>query len=53
VTVELGSAQTVIGPPTFLALRGRGLILDEAVALTLELALPWLEHRRDELVAPA
>jgi hypothetical protein len=41
----------VIGPPTFFALRGRGLTLDEAAALTQELALPWLKHRRDELVA--
>jgi AcrR family transcriptional regulator len=40
---------SVIGPPTFFALKGRGLALDEAVALTLELALPWLERRRDEL----
>jgi AcrR family transcriptional regulator len=35
----------VIGPPTFFALRGRGLSSDEAVRLSLELALPWLERR--------
>jgi AcrR family transcriptional regulator len=39
---------SVIGPPTFFALKGRGFALDEAVGLTLELALPWLERRRDE-----
>jgi AcrR family transcriptional regulator len=44
---------SVIGPPTFFALEARGLTFDEAVALTLELALPWLEQRRDELVAGA
>jgi AcrR family transcriptional regulator len=38
---------SVIGPPTFFALRGRGLSSDEAVRLSLELALPWLERRRD------
>ena len=36
---------SIIGPPTFFALRGRGLSSDEAVALSLELALPWLEQR--------
>jgi AcrR family transcriptional regulator len=41
----------VIGPPTFFALRGRGLSTEEAVSLTLELAVPWLERRRDELAA--
>ena len=40
---------SVIGPPTFFALRGRGLSSDEAVALSLELALPWLERRREWL----
>ena len=40
---------SVIGPPTFFALRARGLSVDEAVALTLELALPWLERRRREV----
>ena len=43
---------SVIGPPTFFALRGRGLTSDEAVALSLELAVPWLERRRDQLRAP-
>ena len=37
---------SVIGPPTFFALRGRGLAYEDAVALSLELALPWLEQRR-------
>jgi AcrR family transcriptional regulator len=40
---------SIIGPPTFFALKGRGLSVDEAVELTLELALPWLERRRAEL----
>jgi AcrR family transcriptional regulator len=38
---------SVIGPPTFFALRSRGLSSDDAVRLSLELALPWLERRRD------
>ncbi|MEA2518185.1 MAG: hypothetical protein QOF49_265 [Chloroflexota bacterium] len=37
---------SVIGPPTFFALRARGLSSTEAVRLCLELALPWLERRR-------
>ncbi|MDX6562636.1 MAG: hypothetical protein QOD65_2450 [Gaiellales bacterium] len=37
---------SVIGPPTFFALRARGLSSDDAVRLCLELALPWLEQRR-------
>jgi hypothetical protein len=40
---------SVIGPPTFFAMRGRGLSSDEAVRLCLELAVPWLEQRRDAL----
>jgi AcrR family transcriptional regulator len=36
----------VIGPPTFFALRNRGLSSDRAVRLTVDLALPWLERRR-------
>jgi AcrR family transcriptional regulator len=40
---------SVIGPPTFFALKERGLNADEAVELTLELVHPWLERRRDEL----
>jgi len=40
---------SIIGPPTFFALRGRGLSSDEAVALSLDLALPWLEQRRESL----
>jgi AcrR family transcriptional regulator len=38
----------VIGPPTFFALRDRGLSVDAAVELTLELALPWLDRREVE-----
>ena len=45
----LSVVASVIGPPTFFALRGRGLSSDEAVEMSLELALPWLEHRRNEL----
>jgi hypothetical protein len=40
---------SVIGPPTFFALRGRGLSSNEAVRLSVELAVPWLERRRDDL----
>jgi AcrR family transcriptional regulator len=40
---------SVIGPPTFFALRGRGLSSDDAVRLCLELTLPWLERRRDSV----
>jgi hypothetical protein len=40
---------SVIGPPTFFALRGRGLLPEEAVQLSVELALPWRERRRDRL----
>jgi AcrR family transcriptional regulator len=46
---SLAVVASVIGPPTFFALRGRGFSSDEAVGMTLELALPWLEQRRDEL----
>ena len=41
---------SVIGPPTYFALRARGLDTDDAVRLSLELALPWLERRRIELI---
>ena len=40
---------SVIGPPTFFALRARGLSSDDAVRLTVELAVPWLEQRGTEL----
>jgi AcrR family transcriptional regulator len=40
---------SVIGPPTFFAFRSRGLSSAEAVRLSLELTLPWLERRRDHL----
>ena len=39
----------VVGPPTFFALKARGLSSDAAVDLTLELVLPWLERRQGEL----
>jgi AcrR family transcriptional regulator len=38
---------SVIGPPTFFALRARGLSSAEAAELSVELAIPWLERRRD------
>jgi AcrR family transcriptional regulator len=38
---------SVIGPPTFFALRARGLSSADAIGLSLELALPWLERRRE------
>ena len=44
---------SVIGPPTFFALRGRGLSSEEAVRLSLELTLPWLERRRDAVAGRA
>jgi len=40
---------SVIGPPTFFALLERGLASDDAVALSVELALPWLKQRRHRL----
>lgn len=43
---SLAVVASVIGPPTFFALRGRGFSSDDAVRLSLELALPWLERRR-------
>ena len=39
----------VVGPPTFFALKARGLSSDAAVDLTLELVLPWLGRRLGEL----
>ena len=36
---------SVIGPPTFFALRGRGLSSEDAVRLTTQLVVPWLEAR--------
>ena len=42
---SLAVIASVIGPPTFFALRGRGLTSDEAVELSLEIAVPWLEQR--------
>jgi AcrR family transcriptional regulator len=40
---------SVVGPPAFFALRARGLSSDEAVGLSLELTLPWLEQRRHSI----
>jgi hypothetical protein len=34
-----------IGPPAFFALRARGLSSEEAVALSLDLVLPWIDRR--------
>lgn len=45
---SLAVVAAVIGPPTFFALRGRGISSADAVALSLELAVPWLERRREE-----
>jgi AcrR family transcriptional regulator len=39
----------IVGPPTYFALKARGLSVDAAVDLTLELVLPWLEQRRAAL----
>ena len=46
---SLAVVASVMGPPTFFALRARGLSKDDAVELSLELAVPWLDKRRDEL----
>jgi AcrR family transcriptional regulator len=45
----LAVVAAVIGPPTFFALRARGLSSDEAVDLGAELAVPWLEARMAEM----
>jgi AcrR family transcriptional regulator len=42
---------SVIGPPTYFGLKARGLTSDDAVRLTVELAIPWLERREDALAA--
>lgn len=47
--LALAVVASVIGPPTFFALRGRGLSSDEAVRLSLELVVPWLESRGEAL----
>lgn len=47
--LSMAVVASVIGPPTFFALRGRGLSYEDAVRLSVELALPWLEVRRDRL----
>ena len=46
---SLAVVASVIGPPTFFALRARGLSSGEAVTLSLELSLPWLELRQGQL----
>jgi AcrR family transcriptional regulator len=48
---SLAVVASVIGPPTFFAMRGRGLTSEDAVALTIELVLPWLDRRAKELAA--
>jgi AcrR family transcriptional regulator len=37
---------SVIGPPTFFALRARGLSSAKAVRVSVDLAVPWLEAQR-------
>ena len=37
--------EAVVGPPTYFALRGRGLSEADAVELTLDLTIPWFEAR--------
>lgn len=46
---SLAVVASVIGPPTFFALRARGLSSEEAVALSLELSVPWLELREGQV----
>lgn len=48
---SLAVVAAVIGPPTFFALRARGLSSDEAADLCVALALPWLEARLDQVGA--
>ncbi len=36
----------VIGPPVYIALRGRGVSPDEVAQLSADLVVPWLEARR-------
>ena len=38
---------SVVGPPTFFALRARGLSSDEAAHVSVELVVSWLERRGD------
>ena len=40
---------SIIGPPAYFGFRARGLSSEEAVRLTTELAVPWLERRRAEV----
>lgn len=48
----LAVVAAVIGPPTFFALRARGLSSEQAVDLGAELAVPWLEARMAEMRTP-
>jgi AcrR family transcriptional regulator len=50
---SLAVVASVIGPPTFFALKGRGLSSNEAVGLSIQLAVPWLERRQEELAGRA
>jgi AcrR family transcriptional regulator len=48
---SLAVVASVIGPPAFFALKERGFSAGEAVDLTLELVLPWLDRRQEELAS--
>lgn len=48
---SLAIIASVIGPPTFFAFRARGLSSAEAVGLSPEFALRWLERRRKNFAA--
>lgn len=45
-TTALTVVSSVFGPPTYFAMRARGLSSDEAVRSSLEVTLPWLDQRR-------
>lgn len=44
--VAVAIVASVIGPPTYFALLARGLTPEQAVDLTTDLVVPWLESRR-------
>jgi AcrR family transcriptional regulator len=48
----LSVVAAVIGPPTYFALQARGATRDEAVDLTVELVVPWLERRMTSRMPP-
>ncbi len=50
---SLAVVAAVIGPPTFFALRARGLSSGQAVELGVELAVPWLEARAAVIRTPS